>query len=856
MTPSGTKIAHELSDLADFGGVSVDELRPVLETLGERRIVRSVEEGGDVRYEIFHDVLAEPVLAWRTAHEADRELRRQKTESDRRHRRLLGVIAVGGVLLSAMAGVTVYALSQRTEARDQAREARAHQLEAESAAGLPLDPERSLLLAREAARLYPSETAEEALRTALIQSRVRTVVDVGEPLLGAVLNGDDVLAATASGSLVVADGSTGATSSTFPTGAPARHVSFAESGVALFTGRDGVLRVVNATGEVQPIPGVEEVDGAEISPDGTLAVLVGRDGARLIDVKTGTVERTFPHRGAVSAAISGDNRRVATGAADDTVRLWARTGTHIRTLVGHKGHPTALAFGPSAASLASASTDGVARIWQAGDGRLTGTLEGDATALTDVGFSTDGAHTVTSSRDGTVRVSNAEVGVILGRPDREVQRKGSRRTAARPRALHRVRAGGATCARGRRAGGKRRLRLRGGGADRARDLRRLPREGPALNYGGLGDSRTKRTVTGMARVLRALRLDGMLLSGLIAVTLFGLFVLWSAAGDNTSLWFSQVARVGIGFTLLVVLSQVPDHFLRMLSPAAYLLGLVLLVVVALAGDIGKGAQRWLDLGVVRFQPSEIMKLAVPMMCAWYLHQRPLPPSLRDVGALLLIVLLPVGLIAEQPDLGTALLVAASGVIVLVMGGLSWATILGGVAVLGAAVPVGWHFLHDYQRQRVLTLLDPQSDALGAGYHIIQSQIAIGSGGVFGKGWMNGSQAQLEFLPERSTDFIFAVIGEELGLLGLIALLAGYLFIVGRGMTMALQCRDAFARLLAGSIALTFFVYAFVNAGMVMGLLPVVGVPLPLVSYGGTSFVTLMAGFGILMALHSSRKLVG
>jgi rod shape determining protein RodA len=377
-----------------------------------------------------------------------------------------------------------------------------------------------------------------------------------------------------------------------------------------------------------------------------------------------------------------------------------------------------------------------------------------------------------------------------------------------------------------------------------------------MMYGELGHSRTKRTVTGMARLLRALRLDGMLLSGLIAVTLFGLFVLWSASGDNTSLWFSQVARVGIGFALLAVLSQVPDHFLRMLSPAAYVLGLVLLVVVALAGDIGKGAQRWLDLGVIRFQPSEIMKLAVPMMCAWYLHQRPLPPSLRDVGAVMLIILLPVGLIAEQPDLGTALLVAASGLIVLVMGGLSPVFILGGVAVLGAAVPVAWHYMHEYQRQRVLTLLDPQSDALGAGYHIIQSQIAIGSGGVFGKGWMNGSQAQLEFLPERSTDFIFAVIGEELGLLGLIALLAGYLFIVGRGMTMSLQCRDAFSRLLAGSIALTFFVYAFVNAGMVMGLLPVVGVPLPLVSYGGTSFVTLMAGFGILMALHSSRKLVG
>ncbi len=375
-------------------------------------------------------------------------------------------------------------------------------------------------------------------------------------------------------------------------------------------------------------------------------------------------------------------------------------------------------------------------------------------------------------------------------------------------------------------------------------------------YGELGASRTKRTVTGMARLLKALRLDGMLLSGLAAVSLFGLFVLYSAAGDNTALWFSQLARIGIGFALMVVLAQVPDHFLRMLSPAAWALGLLLLAVVAVAGDIGKGAQRWLDLGVVRFQPSEIMKLAVPMMCAWYLHQRPLPPSVRDILVVLLVVALPVGLIAEQPDLGTALLVAAAGIIVLVLAGLSWAYVLGGAAVLGAAVPVVWHFMHEYQRQRVLTLLDPQSDALGAGYHIIQSQIAIGSGGVFGKGWTNGSQAQLEFLPERSTDFIFAVIGEELGLFGLVGLLAAYLFIVGRGVYMSLQCRDAYARLLAGSISLTFFVYAFVNAGMVMGLLPVVGVPLPLVSYGGTSFVTLMAGFGILMSLHSSRKLVG
>lgn len=375
-------------------------------------------------------------------------------------------------------------------------------------------------------------------------------------------------------------------------------------------------------------------------------------------------------------------------------------------------------------------------------------------------------------------------------------------------------------------------------------------------YEELAASRTRRTVTATARLMRALHLDGMLLSGLAAVGFFGLFVLYSAAGDNTVLWFSQAARFGIGVAVMIAIARVPDHFIRMVAPIAYVLGLILLLLVAVAGDVGKGAQRWLDIGILRFQPSEIMKLAVPMMCAWYLHQRPLPPSLWNVAAVLAMILVPVLLVAEQPDLGTALLVATAGLLVVVLGGLPWTYLLGGVVVAGAAVPLVWYLMLDYQRQRVLTLLDPQSDALGAGYHIIQSQIAIGSGGVFGKGWTNGSQAQLEFLPERSTDFIFAVIGEELGLLGLIALLAGYLFIIGRGLYMAAQCRDAFARLLSGSIALTFFVYVFVNAGMVTGLLPVVGVPLPLVSYGGTSLVTLMASFGILMSLHSGRKLLG
>lgn len=369
-------------------------------------------------------------------------------------------------------------------------------------------------------------------------------------------------------------------------------------------------------------------------------------------------------------------------------------------------------------------------------------------------------------------------------------------------------------------------------------------------------SRTRRTVTATARLLRALHLDGTLLVGLGLVLAFGLFVLYSAAGDNRALWLSQLVRIGVGGLALVAIAQVPDRFLRLLAPAAWLAGLLLLIAVAVVGDVGKGAQRWLDLGLLRFQPSEVMKLAVPLACAWYLHTRPLPPGPGAIAAVLALIVLPAVLIAAQPDLGTALLVAASGLLVLLLGGTQARYLAAGLAAGVAAVPLLWLVLHDYQRQRVLTLLDPQSDPLGAGYHIIQSQIAIGSGGVFGKGWTNGSQAQLEFLPERSTDFIFAVVGEELGLLGILALLGGYLLIVGRALVMAAECRDTFARLLAGSIALTFAIYVLVNAGMVMGLLPVVGVPLPLVSYGGTAMVTLLTGFGILMSLHARRQLLG
>jgi rod shape determining protein RodA len=294
--------------------------------------------------------------------------------------------------------------------------------------------------------------------------------------------------------------------------------------------------------------------------------------------------------------------------------------------------------------------------------------------------------------------------------------------------------------------------------------------------------------------------------------------------------------------------------MRRWTPWGFLLGCILLVLVLTTGEVIQGARRWLDLGV-RFQPSEIMKLAVPMMAAWYLHDRQIPPRIGQFLLLCLIIIVPTVLIAQQPDLGTALLIAASGFIVIVLAGLPirFLIVLGILAVPGSLLL--WNFMQDYQKQRVLTLLNPDSDPLGAGYNIIQSKIAIGSGGTFGKGWTNGSQSHLEFLPERDTDFIFAVMGEELGLLGALALLGLYVFVIGRGLYIAIQAHDTYSRLLAGSISLTFFVYVFVNTAMVTGIVPVVGIPLPLVSFGGTSMVTLMAGFGILMSIHSNRKLL-
>jgi rod shape determining protein RodA len=369
-------------------------------------------------------------------------------------------------------------------------------------------------------------------------------------------------------------------------------------------------------------------------------------------------------------------------------------------------------------------------------------------------------------------------------------------------------------------------------------------------------SRAQRTLTLTGRLLDALHLDGPLLISVLAVCAAGLIVLFSAAGEDVHIALGQAARVGLGLVVLTLVAQVPPRVMRIGAPFLYGVGVLLLVAVAVVGDVAMGAQRWLDLGFIRFQPSEIMKIAVPLCCAWYLHERPLPPDFTTLVTVVLIVLVPTLLIAEQPDLGTSLLVASGGGLVILLAGLQLRYILGLVALLGAAIPIVWMFLlHGYQKQRVLTFLNPQNDPLGAGYHTIQSQIAIGSGGLFGKGYMNGSQAQLEFLPERSTDFIFAVIGEEWGLVGCFVLMMLYLLVIGRGLYIATTAQDTFSRLIAGSLTLTFSVYVFVNTGMVAGLLPVVGVPLPLVSYGGTSLVTLMAGFGILMSVHSRRKLV-
>lgn len=352
-----------------------------------------------------------------------------------------------------------------------------------------------------------------------------------------------------------------------------------------------------------------------------------------------------------------------------------------------------------------------------------------------------------------------------------------------------------------------------------------------------------------------LHLDWPMLVAILALMTGSLVVVYSAGGQNIDLVIRQATRIGLGLFVMLALAQVSPTNMRRWALPIYLVGVALLVAVIFFGVSSKGAQRWLYIGI-RFQPSEVMKLAMPIMVAWYISRYHLPPKYRHLAIGLLIVAIPTRLIMKQPDLGTSILIASSGLFVLFFAGLHWRLILSALAVAPVAIYGFWHYgMHDYQKTRVLTMLDPESDPLGAGYHIIQSKIAIGSGGVEGKGWTYGTQSQLEFLPERHTDFIFSVVSEEFGLIGVTILLSLYLFIIARGLFIAVSAQDAFGKLLAASITLTFFVYVFVNIGMVSGLLPVVGVPLPLISYGGTSMVTLLAGFGIIMSIATHKRIL-
>lgn len=349
--------------------------------------------------------------------------------------------------------------------------------------------------------------------------------------------------------------------------------------------------------------------------------------------------------------------------------------------------------------------------------------------------------------------------------------------------------------------------------------------------------------------------DGLLLGALLLLVGTGLAALFSASNGSFARLSSQFANLAVAFSVMWIMANIPPHYLMRLAVPAYLVGLALLVGVALFGEVVNGARRWLHVGVTRIQPSELMRIAVPLMLAWYFDRYEGGLRLRNFVFAAVLLFVPVGLIARQPDLGTSVLIFASGAYVLFLAGLSWRVIAGlGIAGL-ASLPLLWSVLHDYQRQRVLTLLDPTQDPLGTGYHTIQSTIAVGSGGLLGKGWMNGTQTHLDFIPERTTDFIFAVYSEEFGLVGNTVLLVLFLLVIARGLVITVNAPTLFARLLAGSITLTFFTYAFVNMGMVSGILPVVGVPLPLISYGGTSLVTICLSFGILMSIQTHRKLV-
>jgi len=348
------------------------------------------------------------------------------------------------------------------------------------------------------------------------------------------------------------------------------------------------------------------------------------------------------------------------------------------------------------------------------------------------------------------------------------------------------------------------------------------------------------------------RVDLPLAGGLAVLCVLGLVVLFSASGESTEVLISQVIRIGVGMFVMLSIAQLPPSALLRIGPILYVSGILLLITVAFWGD-GQGARRWIDLGYIRFQPSEILKLAVPIVTAAIVSNRSLPPSARGLLLCVLVIFVPVILIYFQPDLGTAILVALSGLVIIFLGGISWRIIRYSSFLLCCFAPIAWYFIRDYQKQRILTLFAPERDPLGAGYHIIQSKIAIGSGGTYGKGWLNGTQSHLEFLPERATDFIFAVYCEEFGFVGVLVLFMAYALVVIRSIIILYDAQDTFSRLLGGAIIFTFVSYVFVNIGMVIGLLPVVGVPLPLISYGGTSMVTILGSFGILMSIQTHKK---
>lgn len=353
---------------------------------------------------------------------------------------------------------------------------------------------------------------------------------------------------------------------------------------------------------------------------------------------------------------------------------------------------------------------------------------------------------------------------------------------------------------------------------------------------------------------RALHIDFPLFGLLLLLMGFGLIILYSASNENIAVMNRQIIRLCFALSVMFIFAFIPPHRYKLWTPWIYISGMILLIAVMILGKIGKGAQRWLDLGFFRFQPSEIMKLAVPMMAAWYIDQKGGLHHRKNIIVTFAIILLPTLIIAKQPDLGTGIMVASAGICVIFLAGLSYRFILTATGLCLLFLPIMWHFLHEYQKKRVIMLLNPEKDPLGAGYHIIQSKIAIGSGGLAGKGWLLGSQSHLNFLPEHATDFIFAVCGEEFGYIGSLILITIIVSITLRGLHIALQAQTGFTRLLAGSLGFAFFISAFVNIGMVMGILPVVGIPLPLVSYGGTAMVTFMAGFGILMSISTHKIL--